>query len=241
MNYYFITGTSRGIGKATAELLLQNKNNIVYGISRSNSIDDSSYIHFPIDLSDLNSVRQFVFPDFENADTLVLMNNSAYEDIIIHFGKKDNDDIINSCNVNYISPAILSNNFLKKYRQYNCKKIIMNISTGAAHRPIESWSTYCSSKAALYMLSEVIGVEQKLEHVENPAYVFSVGPGIVDTQMQTELRKVDPVNFSQVGLFKEYFEKGQLAKPGDVAAKLIKIMEHPEKFEKVMIQVKDID
>ena len=35
----------------------------------------------------------------------------------------------------------------------------MNISSGAALRPIESWGTYCQSKAAIDMLTKIINEE----------------------------------------------------------------------------------
>ncbi|MDQ3019304.1 MAG: SDR family NAD(P)-dependent oxidoreductase [Bacteroidota bacterium] len=239
MNYFFITGTSRGIGKALTEILLSEKSNVVYGISRTDSIHDPNYQHFQIDLNDLDSVKNFKFPEIENAQSFVLVNNSAYEDEVTHLGKKNNNDIIASTNVNYVAPAILMNNFIRTYQSDNCKRIILNISTGAAHRPIESWGTYCASKAALYMLSEVIDIEQKLKNNDNPIRIFSVGPGVVDTKMQTKLRQVSHENFSQVNTFIEYFEKGQLAKPADVAKKLLQIINSPEKFEKVTFSVKD--
>lgn len=239
MNYYFITGTSRGIGKALSDLLLQDKNNFVYGISRTEKILHSNYRHFAIDLNSLSSVEQFEFPEFKDADSIALVNNSAYASEVVHFGKRTPENIIGSYNVNIIAPSILINNFLKKYQTLPCKRVILNISSGAAKRAIESWSTYCASKSALAMLSEVIDKEQKLKFSENPVYIFSVGPGIVDTEMQTSLRKVSPENFSLVNQFIEYKEKNQLANPADVAVKLAQVIHFPEKFENVLFSVND--
>ncbi len=239
MNYYFITGTSRGIGKALADLLLQDKGNVVYGISRTEKVKHQNYRHITMDLNELESVSGFEFHEFENPDTIVLVNNSAYAGEIIHFGKRTSPDIIQSYNVNIVAPSILINNFLKAYQSLSCKRIILNISTGAAKRAIESWSTYCSSKSALEMLGEVIDLDQKSKYSENPVFIFSVGPGVVDTEMQAELRKVSPDNFSQVNQFIEYKEKNQLANPSDIAEKLFQIIQSPEKFEKISFNVKD--
>jgi benzil reductase ((S)-benzoin forming) len=240
MNYNFITGTSRGIGKALAELLLQDKNNFVYGISRTQKIKHSNYIHIAVDLNNLESVVQFEFPHFKDDGSLVLVNNSAYSSEVIHFGKRTSADIIGSYNVNIVAPSILMNNFLKSYQNENYKRLIINISSGAAKIPIEAWSTYCASKSALNMIGEVIDIEQKLKFPVNPVRIFSVGPGVVDTEMQTQLRRVSPEDFSQVHRFVEYKEKNQLAKPQDVAKKLIQIINFPERFEKVEINLRDL-
>jgi len=46
LNYYYITGTSRGIGKAFAEYLLEDPSNYVIGISREKTIEHPNYRHF---------------------------------------------------------------------------------------------------------------------------------------------------------------------------------------------------
>lgn len=114
------------------------------------------------------------------------------------------------------------------------------MSSGAAVRPIESWAVYCSSKAGLFMLSEVIDVEQKLLHAENPVRIFSFFPGVVDTDAQVRIRNTEKKNFSIVETFVNYKENGQLSKPGDVAIKINFLINNPEKFEKVQVDVKSI-
>jgi benzil reductase ((S)-benzoin forming) len=240
MNYFFITGTSRGIGNALTKLLLESENNFVYGFSRSNEVSFENFKHIGFDLSNLNEVKEYEFPALNDSDSIVLVNNSAAISEITHLGKISSDNIIDVYSVNIVSPSVLMNSFLRKYQSYNCKRMIMNISSGAAYKPIESWTIYCASKSALAMISEITDIEQKLKHPENPVHIFSVGPGVVDTKMQTELRKVSPEDFSMVGMFIDYFEKNELAQPKDVALKLYKIMKNPEIFDKVALTIKDI-
>jgi len=240
MNYFFITGTSRGIGKAFAELLLKDKNNFVYGISRSSSIKSKNYEHNELDLSNTDKVKEFEFPAFDDAESITLINNSAASMEVKHMGNLSSGNIADVYNVNLISPSLLMNNYLNKYQDTICKKIILNISSGAAHRAIESWSVYCAAKAGLAMISDVADLEQKLKHPANPVRIFSFGPGVVNTEMQTKLRNVSPEDFSLVDKFIEFYEKNQLAEPEDIAVKLFQIIQTPEKYEKVAISVKDI-
>ncbi|MEP7146993.1 MAG: SDR family NAD(P)-dependent oxidoreductase [bacterium] len=239
MNYYFITGTSRGIGKALADELLQNKDNFVYGISRSKTIDKDNYFHYLIDLSGVNKVKNFKFFDLEKPDSITLINNSASIGEIIHVGKATQEEIINNYNINIVSPALLINSFLKKYQSSKCRRIIMNISSGAAKSPVESWSTYCASKSALAMLSEVVDLEQKLNHPADPVFIFSVAPGIVDTQAQRIIRSTPSENFSKVNRFIEFKDNNELSDPKDVAKKLLLILNSPENFRNVALDVRN--
>jgi NAD(P)-dependent dehydrogenase (short-subunit alcohol dehydrogenase family) len=61
---------------------------------------------------------------------------------------------------------------------------IINISSGAAHRPQEGWSAYCAGKAGLAMLTRSI----HLEYGHQGIRVFGFAPGVVDTDMQGAIR-----------------------------------------------------
>jgi 3-oxoacyl-[acyl-carrier protein] reductase len=61
---------------------------------------------------------------------------------------------------------------------------IINVSSGAAHRPLEGWSAYCSGKAGLAMLTRAID----LEHSAAGIRVFGFQPGTTDTDMQVTIR-----------------------------------------------------
>ena len=240
MNYYYITGTSSGIGKALAEFYLRDKNNFVYGLSRTQSITHENYKHYKIDLNNVDEVNNFKFEKFDNADSIVLVSNATMNSTITHFGKLNEQDMIQRYNVDIVSPSIIMNHFLKAYQNSNCKRVIMNISSGAARRPIGSWSLYCAAKASMAMLCEVIDIEQKHYFPDNPVKIFSVSPGIVDTKAQVNIRKANPEDFSDLGMFIDFKEKNQLADPKDVAEKLAEIINTPEKFDKVSLDVREM-
>ena len=61
---------------------------------------------------------------------------------------------------------------------------IVNVSSGAAIRPLEGWSAYCSAKAGLAMLTRAIA----LENAGNGIRVFGFQPGTTDTDMQVPIR-----------------------------------------------------
>ncbi|MEN8120524.1 MAG: SDR family NAD(P)-dependent oxidoreductase [Bacteroidota bacterium] len=240
MNYYYITGTSRGIGKALAILLLLEDNNYVIGLSRTNTIEHERYEHLNFDLSNLEQVENYNFIDILDAEKVVLINNAGMIGDIKNTGNIDNQFIHKTFMVNTISPAILMNNFLKAYGSLEIEKNIINISSGAGRHPIESWSSYCASKSALDMFSTVVNKEQYLINKSNPVKVFSIAPGIVDTQMQDKIREADKADFSKVDTFVNYKNNNQLDAPTKTADLLIKIIQNPQKYKEVLLDVRDV-
>lgn len=236
MRYYFITGTSRGIGKSLALELLQEKDSKVFGIARNLSIHNGNYVHFHIDLSDLKAVDEFRFPDIKSADEIVLVNNAGTLGEVAHSGNLSESKIIAAYNVNLITPAILINKFIAKYRELNAKKVVLNISSGAAQRPVDGWSIYCSSKAGLDMLSKTVQQECNID--KSGFKIFSVAPGIVDTAMQDKIRTVSKKDFSTVETFKGYKEYGELQHPEVVARKLVYFLERSSEFTEVVLSLK---
>lgn len=56
MKVVYITGTSRGLGKALAEEYLSQGHKVV-GLSRGSTIKHSNYQHIPIDLADVEKIE----------------------------------------------------------------------------------------------------------------------------------------------------------------------------------------
>jgi NAD(P)-dependent dehydrogenase (short-subunit alcohol dehydrogenase family) len=71
---------------------------------------------------------------------------------------------------------------------------IVNVSSGAAHRPLEGWSAYCSAKAGMYMLTRALHLETNSQGVRT----FGFAPGTVDTDMQVKIRASGINQVSQI-------------------------------------------
>lgn len=237
MDYFFITGSSKGLGKALTELLLTDKNNFVYGISRTNNINHEQFQHLKIDLADLDVVKQFQFPELKDATSITLINNAGIVGDIKYLGNLDCDKIISTYNLNLITPTLLINQLLKTYNN-DVKKLVINISSGAGRNPIDGWSVYCATKAGLDMLSLVF--KEEINNKSLNITVLSLAPGIIDTSMQEVIRKADEANFSNIERFIEYKKNGDLADPTSTAKLIAKFISDKTLQEKTICSVRDI-
>lgn len=237
---FFITGSSRGIGKALAEALLaENEKNWVVGLSRTNELEHERFVFIEADISQVSAAfcRQ-LFAKYQPTDKVVLVNNAGTLGDTAPVGKIDSDKLGRVFMTNITAPAVLMNEFVHTYEGGTALPLILNISSGAGKYPVDGWFSYCSSKAALDMLSEVAALEA--EKKGSKLKVFSVAPGVVDTAMQAEIRTKSEEKFSRVKDFVRMKEEGSLARPEEVARKLMELVQSPEKFGGVIQDVRKI-
>ncbi len=87
------------------------------------------------------------------------------------------------------------------------------------------------------MMTRSIGLEQGDEGIA----AISFGPGIMDTDMQAQIRAQEEADFKDVEMFRGFKEKGDLRKPEDVAKLLIQVL-HDETIESGLVtDVKELE
>lgn len=241
MKYYFITGTSRGIGKAMSEILLEDHNNDITGFARTDDIEYApNYSHVHCDFNNINEVAKYDFPELQDAEEIILVNNAGAMSEIFRLGNKTAESIISDYYVNIIAPTILANNFIKAYQDYVVPRTILNVSSGAARRPIDAWSVYCASKSALDMLNENINLEQSFYPEEKRIRAFAVAPGVIDTRMQDDIREADPDQFSDKQRFVDLKNDGNLSSPEKAARQLLDVVRSRDSFMETLLDVRKI-
>lgn len=235
---FYITGTSQGIGKAIAEQALLTDNSLVYGFSRTCTINHKNYKHTSVDLSQVDEVLKINFTKHSESNKVVLINNAGIIGDVKPIGELSNESIAKVFNLNTICPAILTNKFIECYKNSGVQMVIINISSGAGRHSIESWGPYCASKAAVDMFSQV---QQAEGGYDNPKLrAFSIAPGIVDTNMQQQIRGVDPKDFPHLEKFVGYKTKGLLTSTEAVAKKILEVVDKPEKYRDVLLDVRQL-
>ena len=225
-----ITGISSGIGKACAEYYL-GKGYKVLGISRRNTIEHENYRFISCDLSDPYQIEQLDFKEeLDRESEVILINNAGSIGEIKHFTNVTTNHFRELSNVNILAPQML---ITMLFQQIAPKRIetIINISSGAAQRPIPSWAAYCASKAAIDMYSEALKVE--MTELGLKTKIYSVAPGVVDTNMQVVIRATSQEDFTSVANFQRMKEEGELRSPEQVALLLDQLIQQKEQGEVV--------
>ncbi|RZK24805.1 MAG: SDR family NAD(P)-dependent oxidoreductase, partial [Hymenobacter sp.] len=109
--------------------------------------------------------------------------------------------------------------------QTNIPRTVLNMSSGAAQRPVDGWAAYCASKAALNSLSETAQKEQDLRN--SGVRIRALAPGVVDTAMQAHIRTAEVGRFSEQAKFAGYHAEGQLQTPEAVAERIVEWLQRP--------------
>lgn len=232
MKTLYITGVSRGIGESIALNYLE-KGWKVIGIGRKSSIQHENFIFLETDLADAFAVERLIFPKTEGKE-LILINNAGVLGEVSRIENQTSDQAQLVMQVNYIAPVQLIRKFLHEFSSV-ANKTIVNISSGAAQRPIPSWANYCASKAALNLFSETVAIE--LKETGNPCRVFAIAPGVVDTGMQKTIRSTQKEHFSSLANFKALKEEEKLFSPVYVAQKISELIENRTQIEEVIHRI----
>lgn len=250
MNYYIITGTSRGLGEAIALNLLKPNNHLFCISRRNNQIlinkaaqKNVQLQYYTQDLNQLEKLddlfdRIFNSIDLSTASKICLINNAGTLSPITSSGKYKTIDVIRNINVNLTAPIILSGLFVKHTANSRCDKRIINISSGAAEKAYFGWGNYCAAKAGLNHFTRAF-IKEQAEAV-NPVKAICVAPGVVDTEMQEQIRNASKEDFIDLDRFRALKTDGVLLTPDTAAKKIITLLECDDFPDTDFIRIENI-
>ncbi len=194
-----ITGGGRGIGAATARKLAQHGARVALAARSSAEIDAVAReigadraIAIACDVADWGAVQALVGESEKRLGPIdILINNAGVIDPIGKLADSDpaawaRNIEINLTGAYYVVRAVLPGMLARR------RGTIVDVSSGAAHRPLEGWSAYCAAKAGLKMLTEALSLETQGTGLR----IFGLSPGTIDTEMQVKIRAsgINPVS-----------------------------------------------
>lgn len=229
MRYVFITGTTGGLGQALLEVFKEDR--IISITRREVDTDIDLYKAHHVDFLDETALEIKITEIFNSidpaeGDEIFLINNAGSVDPIKSVENMDANGYLDSYKVNVLAPALLIKGFIKAFKHLDAVKNILTVSSGAAVKPMEGWGAYCSTKAAVNMLSGVTRAETK--DFSSPVHAATFRPGVIDTEMQETIRSSDPKEFPNIDKFKNYKSESSLLEPDYVASILKKVITSEE-------------
>ncbi len=236
MNLFIITGVSRGLGKEFGKAVL-NREDSLWAIGRSYPKEFDNHINFIFSEGNLldgifisNLISQLENYDFSRFNNVFLINNAGTLGDIDKVENLDYENMKDVFELNTFVPILISKGFIKNTS--NKRKNIVNISTGAATRPIEEMSLYCSSKSALDMFTKIIALE-------NPMIkTIGISPGMIETDMQLKLRSKG--SLENQSIYKKAKEKGKVRSSSFVAEEIIDFLLNNKVESGEIIHINDI-
>jgi NAD(P)-dependent dehydrogenase (short-subunit alcohol dehydrogenase family) len=221
-----LTGHSRGLGAAIAAELMQ-RGVAVMGLARRDNPE--LQLRYPrllqqhaIDLADgaglADWLKRPALTEFVAGDQpLLLINNAATVQPMGDLTQQCARRIAEAVMLNVGAPLMLSAQLAAlaaNAPRRECR--ILHLSSGAARQAYPGWAVYCAGKAALDHHARAVAAD-----AGTGLRICSLAPGVIDTDMQAELRAGPPEDFALREMFLSLRALGQLATPAACAVRVV--------------------
>ena len=234
-----LTGASRGMGLALAEQLLAPDALLLCISRRSNpalqaqaAACGAALFQWEDDLSAPEPVAQRLREWLQAQDpgdlaSATLINNAGVISTLNPLREGDAAELAAALRVGLEAPMLLCAAFLGATQSWDAvPRKVLNISSGLGRRAMASSAAYCAAKAGLDHFTRCLALEEAL--LPHGAKVCSLAPGVIDTDMQVQLRSADASRFPDRPGFAALHEKGQLSSPHDAAQRLLAYLARPD-------------
>ena len=188
-----VTGASRGLGEGAARalaaagaavMLVARDGAAAAGVAREIAGQGGRAEALACDVSDFAAVEKIVAETEARLGGIdILINNAGVIEPIAEVATSDPVAWAQNISINLVGAYHVVRAVLPGMLARGGGSIV-NISSGAAYRPLEGWSAYCAGKAGLAMLSRSI----ELETTGKGIRIFGFSPGTIDTDMQVKIR-----------------------------------------------------
>jgi benzil reductase ((S)-benzoin forming) len=218
MNLYVVTGTTRGLGAALARQIAAQPGCELVTLSRRDA-------DIAADFGDAASTRAACAQlearlGGRRYERAVLINNAGVVAPVGPLDAVEPRELERNLQVNLAAPLLLMGAFLRATAGVALRRIV-NISSGAGRRPIFGWGGYCAAKAGLDMAARVAALECEARGMA--VEVVSLAPGVIDTDMQQQVRDASAERFADVERFRAMKAQGALRPADEVAADILRL------------------
>ena len=196
-----ITGASRGIGEATAYALAEKGAQVfltarsreaIEAISAKINESGGKAAFLASDMSrylGVNSVVRRCVDTFGSLD--ILVQNAGVIEPIARIIDSDPRAWAKTMETN-LNAVYYGLRAALPIMEKQGAGLVINLSSGAAHQPLEGWSHYCAAKAGAAMLTRQAHLETEGSNI----CIVGLSPGTVATDMQVKIKAsgINPVS-----------------------------------------------
>lgn len=233
MHVYIVTGSSRGLGAALVQQFTQPGNTVIGIARRSNPALQAE--QWTLDLADPLPAAERLetwLRANQGWESATLVNNAALISEPGPLAASDLAALSDALRVGLEAPTLLSRAFLAGTAGVPQRRIL-NISSGLGRRAMAGAAAYCAVKAGLDHLSRTLALE------EPEVGIVSLAPGVIDTDMQIQLRGADPAQFPEQARFQGLKDGGQLQMADTTAAAIVRFLLQADFGKTVVADIRD--
>ncbi|MGB4360413.1 MAG: SDR family NAD(P)-dependent oxidoreductase [Rhodoferax sp.] len=246
---FILTGASRGMGLAMAEQLLSQEYHVLClarhpapSLAESAAQNKGKLEQWALDLSQpepaalrlktwLNSL------DPQSFLSVTLINNAGVIPTIAPLSASDPAELAVAMRVNLEAPLLLTAAFLQATQAWAVPRKVLNISSGLGRRAMASQAAYCAAKAGMDHFTRCVALDEA--RLANGAKVCSLAPGVIDTDMQVQLRSADAARFPDQAGFAQLKSAGQLSAADAAARRVLAWLARPDFGQQAVADVRD--
>ncbi len=246
---YILTGASRGMGLAMAQQLLVPGHHLLC-ISRHANPDlaaAAQQTHVPLtqwphDLADAEgaSHRLSAWLQSQNPthfSSANLINNAGVIPPIGPLSQSRPADLALALRVGLEAPMALCAAFLGATEHWDIPRKVLNISSGLGRRAMASQAGYCAAKAGMDHFTRCMALDEALK--PHGARVCALAPGVIDTDMQVQLREAASTAFPDQARFVQLKAQGLLSSAPQAAAQVLSYLARPDFGQNPVADVRD--
>ncbi|WP_092007256.1 SDR family NAD(P)-dependent oxidoreductase [Polaromonas sp. OV174] len=244
-----LTGASRGMGLAMAHQLLSQGHTLLC-ISRSQQDaltqhaeqSSATLLQWTHDLADSATLSARLQTWLDQQDSkawasVTLINNAGVIPHINPLSEAEANDLARALRVGLEAPMQLSAVFLRATAAWPAERKLLNISSGLGRKAMAAQAAYCAVKAGMDHFTRCVALEEALK--AQGAKVCSLAPGVIDTDMQQQLRNAAPSAFPDWENFARLKTGGQLSSPEDAARRVLAYLARPDFGTRPVADVRD--
>lgn len=243
-----LTGASRGLGHALATQLLQSGHTLLCmarhpdaALAALARTQGATLEQWPLDLAHSEAaaarLRDWLATQAHTDwHSVTLINNAGVMPTAAALGDIAPAELAQALRVTLEAPLLLCAAFLAATADWGAQRRILNISSGLGRHPLAAQAAYCAAKAGMDHFTRCLALEEAAR--PNGARVCALAPGVVDTDMQRQLREADPAHFAQAARYRALHEQGQLTSAAEAARQVLAYLARPDFGQQAVADVR---